>query len=376
MKKGFFLVIEGADAVGKATQTQLLYERAKQNGLRVAKTAFPRYDTPTGREIRENYLAGVYGGLDEVDTHFASTLYMFDRRDAQPWIERTLRRTDLLIADRYSTANVAYQAAKAFGQEREALIEWLWRFEHEGPLHHIQPNKILYLDLPNEVAQRSLETRADVMESVPDIYERDRPHQQRVREVFLELAKRDPAHWNVVPCMSQDGRRYTREELADIIWSEVAGFPQVTMTPPQIYFTAPIRGTVVAKEEAKRMGAVLREYGSILTEHVLRGDVQQWEAQQKDVNVYERDVEWLNHANVVVAEVTSPGSYGVGMEIRQATAELGIPVIAFFNEETKPRAEISRMITHNKGATLVPYNLQNLEEVVHTAMKSVMENLF
>ena len=128
MSTGKFIVIEGGDAAGKQTQTKLLVERAKQYGFRTAQVAFPRYDTPIGKEIKR-YLNGEYGNLNEVDVRFASLMYMMDRHDAQPWIQRTLNRTDLLIADRYSTANMSHQAEKATGKKMKELMQWLYDFE-------------------------------------------------------------------------------------------------------------------------------------------------------------------------------------------------------------------------------------------------------
>ena len=52
--KGKLIVIEGTDCSGKETQTKLLLERMKKDGLKIENFDFPHYTSPTGR-IWENH---------------------------------------------------------------------------------------------------------------------------------------------------------------------------------------------------------------------------------------------------------------------------------------------------------------------------------
>lgn len=65
------------------------------------------------------------------------------------------------------------------------------------------------------------------------------------------------------------------------------------------------------------------------------------------VDVYTRDVEWINGSDVLVAEVSTP-SHGVGYEISHAL-RLGKPVLCCYREGVK----VSKMILGNTHPTLV-----------------------
>ena len=54
---GILIAIDGVDSSGKQTQTELLYERLKNEGIRVRKLSFPAYDKDSSALVKE-YLAG------------------------------------------------------------------------------------------------------------------------------------------------------------------------------------------------------------------------------------------------------------------------------------------------------------------------------
>ncbi len=377
MKRGTFVVIEGGDGTGKETQTNLLHSRARQEGYRVVKTSFPNYDTPTGEEIHRYLDTKEYGELRQVDPKLASLLFIIDRHEAQSWMERMLRRVDLFIADRYSISNFAYQTARLQpGPDREAMLTWLHRFEHETPFQHPFPDKIIYLDLPPAVSAEAMKKEGRKL----DIHEENPDYQQRVREEFLALAATDRGgRWKMINCMNEEqGIRFTEGELTDKIWGIVS--PLLTKTPPHIYFSFsisnPTNDEEVRKQQSEatqRMAAVLRTYGQIMTEHLLEPNCKEKEDQRRRMegtNVYERDMEWLSHANILVADVTFP-SHGVGREIERAAEMLKIPVILFYNNDI-PQIRVSNMLLDDVHLAIKPYTLQNLEDVVHATMQQVV----
>src|SRR5688572_20101820 len=61
------LAIEGLDASGKNTQTQLLTARARGAGLSVGTLAFPRYGETLFAASVADYLNGKFGDLTAVD---------------------------------------------------------------------------------------------------------------------------------------------------------------------------------------------------------------------------------------------------------------------------------------------------------------------
>ena len=85
---------------------------------------------------------------------------------------------------------------------------------------------------------------------------------------------------------------------------------------------------------------LLKKYGEVLTER--NADPNFFgETSITDEEIFERDMAWLNSADVLVAEVTTP-SLGVGYEIA-SVLNLGKPVIALYREI--PGKRLSAMIS-------------------------------
>lgn len=83
----------------------------------------------------------------------------------------------------------------------------------------------------------------------------------------------------------------------------------------KIYFAGSIRG---GRKDAPLYGEIvelLKRYGHVLTEHV--GQAHLDEDDLSDEAIYERDMAWLEEADVLIAEATVP-SHGVGYEIARA----------------------------------------------------------
>jgi len=64
-KNGLFIVIDGVDGSGKATQTKLLVERLRKEGQEVEKIDFPQYGTWSAVFV-EKYLRGEFGSAQDV----------------------------------------------------------------------------------------------------------------------------------------------------------------------------------------------------------------------------------------------------------------------------------------------------------------------
>ena len=100
----------------------------------------------------------------------------------------------------------------------------------------------------------------------------------------------------------------------------------------KIYFAGSIRG---GRQDASLYGEIvelLKGYGRVLTEHV--GQTHVDEDGLSDEAIYERDMTWLEEADVLVAEVTVP-SHGVGYEIARAEG-LGKPILCLHRPGAGP----------------------------------------
>jgi nucleoside 2-deoxyribosyltransferase len=137
----------------------------------------------------------------------------------------------------------------------------------------------------------------------------------------------------------------------------------------KIYFAGSIRGGREDREIYFSLIQELRKYGTVLTEHF--GHESLTDQGDKDVTVediYNRDMDWVREADVIVAEVTVP-SLGVGYEIGQAEA-MKKPVAAFYRQiEGK---SLSAMIAGNSYINLFKYSdLTDATQQFETFFKSL-----
>ncbi|KAL0964332.1 hypothetical protein UPYG_G00322360 [Umbra pygmaea] len=86
-----------------------------------------------------------------------------------------------------------------------------------------------------------------------------------------------------------------------------------------IYFCGSIRGGRQDVGIYQKIVRKLQTYGEVLTEHVSHSDLSERgeDGVQVEKFIHDRDVEWLQMCDVVIAEVTQP-SLGVGYELGRA----------------------------------------------------------
>jgi len=219
---GAFVAIEGIDGSGKGTQAGLLVEAAERNGLSASLFSFPLYDDNPFSVAIGDYLNGVFGTVDEVHAELAGLLYACDRFHARPLLEQAIAENDLVVCDRYVASNLAHQGAKLAGVERERLVRWLTEVEF-GEFRLPSPDLVLLLDLPPSTAQSlvSRKSARSYTAMAADIHEGASQHLASARDVYLDLAGRDPTCWRVIHAGDEDGRLRAPEEIAAEVWAAV-----------------------------------------------------------------------------------------------------------------------------------------------------------
>ena len=224
MKKGMFIVLDGNDGSGKATQTKLLYERFMAQGVAVEKVDFPRYGVEMFGALIGECLAGQHGDFLHLDPKIASTLYALDRFEASDHIRTALSEGKIIIADRFSSSNQIHQGGKIENaEERETFLSWLDRMEHEV-LGIPRPDAVIYLEVPIEKSLHLLEQkRATKNETLgseeKDTVEKDRQYLERSHSSALMLAE-SRSNWHVVKCMRND-ELCTLEEIHEDVYAIV-----------------------------------------------------------------------------------------------------------------------------------------------------------
>lgn len=136
----------------------------------------------------------------------------------------------------------------------------------------------------------------------------------------------------------------------------------------KIYFAASIRA---GREDAAVYHAVigwLRSFGEVLTEHV--GDPALSELGRDgpdDRSIHDRDMERLEAADLVVAEVSRP-SLGVGYELAWAVA-WNKPALCLFRASGRP---LSAMIAGSPGIRTAVYStMDEAKEIVEAFIREV-----
>ena len=120
----------------------------------------------------------------------------------------------------------------------------------------------------------------------------------------------------------------------------------------KIYFAGSIRAGRDDQEIYHRLIQGLQGRGPVLTEHVGDPELTQWgDDGPSDQMIYQRDMDWLAEASLMVAEVTIP-SLGVGYEIGRAESR-GIPVLCLYREQDGRK--LSAMISGNPKVTVTEY---------------------
>jgi dTMP kinase len=195
--KGLLIAFEGLDQSGKQTQAEQLRDRLVERGRLVRLLSFPAYNTPIGEEIGRGLR-----GEREYGPDVMQLLYIANRYEWKPQMDRELQRGTILICDRYLASSIVY--GEAFGLD----AAWLRDAQKYLP----QPDVTFLLDIAPEVSARR--KTAD-----RDKYERDLPLLGRVRDSYLRQVGPGWIHLQA----DRD-----RQALAGEIWAVVE--PLVTVT--------------------------------------------------------------------------------------------------------------------------------------------------
>jgi dTMP kinase len=204
MKKGKFIVIDGIDGSGKATQVGLLAKRLKKEGVKVKTIDFPRYYNNFFGKLIGEFLTGKYGDFIAMHPRVASVLYAADRWEASKDIQKWLDEGYVVLADRYVSANQIHQAGKIENvKERKEFLTWLDKMEY-GTFKIPKPNMVVYLDVPFEVSSEWLKKKIAVrkkkyLKGQKDVAEDNLEHLKLSRNSALELAKTNK-NWVKIEC--------------------------------------------------------------------------------------------------------------------------------------------------------------------------------
>lgn len=217
---GKIIVIEGTDGSGKQTQTLILYEKLKSEGINVRKISFPNYDSPSSSPVKM-YLAGeICENAKDLDAYQTSSLFAVDRLCTMFKMKEFLNNGGVLILDRYVQSNMIHQAGKIKDlKERDKFLAWLDEFEF-GYLRLPSPDLILFLDVPVQVSRKLAQERQDLKTGAKkDIHEQDQKHLEDAYEAGKYVAKK--FGWKEISCVDGKGDLKSIEQIHRLIYREV-----------------------------------------------------------------------------------------------------------------------------------------------------------
>ncbi|HPY68017.1 MAG TPA: dTMP kinase [Bacteroidales bacterium] len=213
------IVIEGIDGSGKSTQIKLLKDYLTQRGYRCEFLHFPQTDAPFFGELISRFLRGEFGTLDKVDPWLVAMLYAGDRKDASNLIRGWLENGNLVLLDRYTYSNIAYQCAKLGKKEdQEALMKWILDLEFD---HFAipRPDLNIFLDVPFSFTEKKLSSSRSgndrkYLSGSIDIHEESLAFQKKVREMYIRVAETDE-HLCIISCADEKGNILTPEMISE-----------------------------------------------------------------------------------------------------------------------------------------------------------------
>ncbi|MCI8393607.1 MAG: deoxynucleoside kinase [Clostridia bacterium] len=215
---GKLIVIDGTDGSGKETQIKILENKLKERNIDFRKVDFPNYDSPSSSLVKM-YLSGDFGtDAKSISPYVASTFYAADRfATYKTEFEEYYENGGLILADRYTTANMVHQAGKIKDkEERKKFLDWLWDLEFN--IYKIPvPDKIFFLNMPIDVVEKLIKNRGNKFDknAKKDIHESNEKHLIESYEAACELAK--DYRWDEIRCVkerkTQNKRRYRRRDI-------------------------------------------------------------------------------------------------------------------------------------------------------------------
>ncbi len=218
---GKLFVIDGTDGSGKQTQFKMLQERLSEENVNYRVVSFPNYESPSSTLVKM-YLSGQFGeNAKDVNAYVASTFYAVDRYATyKQYFEEFYNEGGIILADRYTTANMVHQAGKIKDEkERKKFLDWLCDFEF-NIFGLPRPTKTFFLNMPPDYAMKLMENRENKFTHATqkDIHERDKSHIVDSYNAACYVAKE--YDWYEVNCI-KNGTIRTVDDIHEEIYKEI-----------------------------------------------------------------------------------------------------------------------------------------------------------
>lgn len=226
-KTNLLIAIEGIDGVGKNTQATLLAKALKEEFGDCGFFSFPRYETPTGKRVRE-YLDGKH---DTLNLLARAKLYSDDRLAAREEILDLLFREQNVVCDRYVASNLAFQVAIAqlempgtdYAQRVHDYIHGLEYANNFMP----RPDITFVLNVDVATSEKMVAERYKNTTTLKDKHEANTKLLELSHQIYRKMVADSPETHHEIICNNADGTIRTRED----IHAEILAIVKMKQTP-------------------------------------------------------------------------------------------------------------------------------------------------
>ena len=218
---GILIAIDGVDASGKETQSQLLKERLEKENIPVRLVSFPAYDKPSSVLVKE-YLNGDYGtNPEDVNAYAASMLFAADRFSTfrKDW-KKDYDAGFVIIADRYVTSNLIHQAGKINDKsDKKRFLDWATDLEY-SKLGLPKPDITVFLDMPVKYGKILMEGRKNKIngKDEKDIHEKSLDYLTKSYNNAKEISA--ICGWDEISCV-KGGKILSAEDIHEAVYEKV-----------------------------------------------------------------------------------------------------------------------------------------------------------
>lgn len=187
MKKGILISFEGGEAGGKTTQIRSLLTLLKENGLDVVGTKEPG-GTYVGEAIRNILLHTDFN----ISARAEALLFNASRCQLiADVIEPSLKDGKVVVMDRFFDSTYAYQGAAGLIKKED--LKKIIDFAIDG----IEPDVTFLLDIGFDES-RVRKAADEKLKNLDRFENKQREYHEKVRQGFLELAKKNPKRFVVI----------------------------------------------------------------------------------------------------------------------------------------------------------------------------------
>lgn len=158
---------------------------------------------------------------------------------------------------------------------------------------------------------------------------------------------KDPKNYNLIINLGE----LNNEKAVNLIKTSMANGKL-----SKIYFACSIAGGRDFEHLYPEIINHLKKHGEVLTEIFSHKKILEMDSQISDVEIFDRDIEWINESQLIAAEVSQP-SLGVGFEIGTALSKGKKVLCLYKNQQNR---NLSAMISGNKNIYIIRYD--DLEE--------------